>query len=29
MENDMIPEIKEIKETLINVFYHSLEHNAS
>jgi hypothetical protein len=27
LDNDMITEIKELKETLVNIFYFSMEHN--
>lgn len=27
LENDMIPEIKEVMDTLLYIFYHSMEHN--
>jgi hypothetical protein len=27
LKNDLIIEIKEIRETLVNIFYFSMEHN--
>jgi uncharacterized protein with PhoU and TrkA domain len=27
LDNVLIPEVKEVRETLVNVFYFSMEHN--